>query len=952
MTSAVAAAGSTAELTRAMASKEQFVEPNVPRKIKKISFGIMPPHEMINNAEFQVHERTLYKMPERRPAPGGVLDARLGVSSKRAQCETCGLGLTDCVGHFGYIKLALPVFHIGYFKSTVQTLQCICKSCSRVLLPPSDKRTLLRRLASTRMERTAREAAFRRVLERCKRTRACPYCGADNGVVKKAPGSLKILHDPSPRSRGADRPTPGDLSESARRNELLKAALPRALDDLHPLRVSALLAAIPDADVALLDVAGRPEHALVSVLPVPPVCIRPSVEMDGGAGSNEDDLSMKLMQIVEVNNVLRAGLAKGLACVSLMENWDFLQVQCAMYINADLPGLSASYQMPGKPMRGFVQRLKGKSGRFRGNLSGKRVDFSGRTVISPDPNLAISQVAVPRAMASTLTFPETVTPHNLARLRALVFNGQSRWPGAAFVVLRNQDRVWLKYGDCRRIASELRPGDVVERHLLDGDVVLFNRQPSLHRMSIMAHTVRVIGPWRTLRFNESVCSPYNADFDGDEMNVHVPQTYEARAEALELMGVERNLKTPKSGEILVAATQDFLTAAWLITARDALLTRAQFCQALAHGLGALAARSWLPPPAILKPVELWTGKQLFSLLLRPGRDDPVAVTMETAEKVFSMHRAKKGSEPADAPPPLSPHMCPNDGYVAFRNSTLLCGRLGKVTLGGGGISGLFAALSGDYSPAAAAEVMARLARLSARQLGQVGFSIGLDDLTPAPALVESKSNTVQAGYAQCDSLLEQYARGSLPLQPGCDAEQSLEAGVTGVLNGIRDAAARVCVAGLTRGNAALIMSQCGSKGSPINIAQMVACVGQQSVGGRRVPDGFAQRSLPHFARGDRAPAAKGFVANSFYSGLTPTEFFFHTMAGREGLVDTAVKTAETGYMSRRLMKALEDLYAHYDGTVRNAAAAVVQLEYGEDGMDPVSMEGDGHQPLALDRMLQ
>ena len=247
--------------------------------------------------------------------------------------------------------------------------------------------------------------------------------------------------------------------------------------------------------------------------------------------------------------------------------------------------------------------------------------------------------------------------------------------------------------------------------------------------------------------------------------------------------------------------------------------------------------------------------------------------------------------------------------------------------------------------------MNRLAKLSARMIGELGFSIGIDDVRPAPQLEAEKASAVDQGYARCEEFITEFQEGRLELAPGCDADSSLENVVTGELNSIRERAASACMAGLHRHNSPLIMSQCGSKGSPINIAQMVACVGQQSVGGKRAPNGFRGRTLPHFPRGDRTPEGKGFVANSFFSGLTPTEFFFHTMAGREGLVDTAVKTAETGYMSRRLMKALEDLYVHYDSSVRNAAGGIVQLRYGEDGMDPVGMEGKKGDPVAFERLL-
>lgn len=340
----------------------------------------------------------------------------------------------------------------------------------------------------------------------------------------------------------------------------------------------------------------------------------------------------------------------------------------------------------------------------------------------------------------------------------------------------------------------------------------------------------------------------------------------------------------------------------------------------------------LPTPTIFKPIELWTGKQVFNVLLRPNASVRVYVTLNVKEKNF-----RKGEHYDET-------MCINDGWVYFRNSELISGQLGKATLGNGSKDGLYSILLRDYNSHAAAVCMNRLAKLSARWIGIHGFSIGIDDVQPGKKLKEDREVIVKRRYKDCDELLKNYEKGDL------DAAKTLEANLTGFLNKIREETGKLCMDGLHWRNSPLIMSQCGSKGSPINISQMVTCVGQQTVNGSRAPDGFIDRSLPHFPRMSRTPEAKGFVANSFYDGLSATEFFFHTMGGREGLVDTAVKTASTGYMSRRLMKALEDLLVHYDNTVRNASGCILQFTYGDDGMDPALMEGKNGTPLNFDRL--
>lgn len=586
---------------------------------KQIRFSMMAPMEIVNTSELHVYERALYKMPERRPQPSGVLDPRLGVSNKRATCETCGQMLAECTGHFGYVALELPVFHIGYFRSTLQILQCICKACARVLLNDDERRVHVRRFRSQRTERVGREAAFRRVLDRCKRVKTCPHCGEANGAVKKTTQNLKIVHDPfgkSPPGLAAAARYHAEFDKASADNDQIRQHVKNVGDDLNPLRVLGLFSAIPDEDWELLDLAGRPEHLLMTHVPVPPVCIRPSVEMDAGAGSNEDDLTMKLMQIVEVNNILRQGLGKGLPIQNLAENWDFLQVgagggracllslagwPCAAACDAmramrcdaircracgapgpaaltprrgalrppspfpagavrdvyqlgpargdlDVPGagqaharLRAAAQgqagpLPRQPV-GQARRLLGahghhagpKPGRGRGGWgpSAKVPSQTGPFSVAPSPlgpSLRRSrpsllpwpparlpcrfptffrsraggarvlqycimhcitlepdpaQVGVPQLMATTLTYPERVTEASIEKLRQRVLAGSSAWPGANFVVFPSGDKVFLKFGDRRRIAAELRVGDVVERHLEGEPPPAASRAPAL-----------------------------------------------------------------------------------------------------------------------------------------------------------------------------------------------------------------------------------------------------------------------------------------------------------------------------------------------------------------------------------------------------------------------------------------------------------------------------------------
>ncbi len=717
-------------------------------------------------------------------------------------------------------------------------------------------------------------------------------------------------------------------------NKDIKAALQKYVEDITPIRAYQLFERIRDQDVYVLDMDPllcKPVHLLMTHVPVPPVCLRPSVQASEGM-TNEDDLTVKLQEAIQLNNLIRVSIEQGLGVNKLVEDWGLLQATLAQYINSETPGLPLNL-LGNRSIRALCQRLKGKQGRFRKNLSGKRVDFTGRTVISPDPNVAIDQVVMPELMAKVITYPEMVSSINLERMKRHVINGPTKHPGANFVRLRDGTKVSLQYANRRAIADQLRVGDVVERHLIDDDRVLFNRQPSLHRLSMMCHRVKVM-PWRTLRFNECVCTPYNADFDGDEMNIHVPQTEEARAEAALLMAVKPNMISPRNGDPIIGATQDFLTASYLISQRDVFLDRAEFCRACGY-MG--DAEEWveLPHPTIIKPVELWTGKQVINVLLRPNPKSRISANIEVKEKNYTGKREC---------------MCPNDGWVLIRNSQLMCGNIGKTIIGGGSKDGLVYSLIKDNNPNVAAECLLRIAKFSGRWLANRGMSIGISDVWPFQELVEEKNKLIRASYAYCDELIGKYNRGEIALKAGFNMEQSLEHYINGELGKIRDSAGELLRARLPKSNAPLIMAICGSKGSYLNLCQMIACVGQQTVSGNRIPNGFSERSLPHFEKQSKYPAAKGFVSNSFFTGLNPTEFFFHTMGGREGLVDSSVKTSDTGYMQRRLMKALEDISVKYDSTVRNSSEEIIQFLYGDDSLDSLSME-DVTLPVPLHKLL-
>eukprot|EP01083_Nonionella_stella_P191876 709806_1 len=728
-------------------------------RISRIDFGMLSSSEIIKLAHMEVTNPELYMAGTPTPAKDGPLDPRLGISNKSGRCDTCKQDLTDCVGHFGYVDLALPVYHIGFFKTILRVYQSVCKTCARLLVTPQQHKFYVAEMKRVSLFGKLKRAKLskRMTEDLCRKVRHCYYCTSINGKVVKATKYFGILH--KKYEHKDSKPTKEKLMDEFKTATVNNAEMGNFVknisDDPNPMDVLHLFQRVSQEDCYLLDLPiSRPEDMILTHILVPPVCVRPSVPM-GFSGTQEDDLTVKVRDIVVISNNIRSSIASGARNDVFMDLWHFLQHQVAMYINSDTPGFPNQGQQV-KQIRALVQRLKGKHGRFRWNLSGKRVDFSARTVISPDPNLQVDQVAVPLRVAMTMTFPEVVNDHNIQSLRNCILNGPDNYPGANFVQSRTDgQKQFLKYGNRSDRAMRLRVGDTVERHMKDDDVVLFNRQPSLHRVSIMAHRAKVM-PWRTFRFNLCACNPYNADFDGDEMNMHLPQTHEARAEAAHLMIVHNNFVTPKHGEPLVVPLQDFLTAMYLITNKDVFVDRSRFAQ-LCCMVNDANERVEMPPPAILKPVRLWTGKQVVSILLRPNRAAHwPRLNLECASRQYPK-RGAQGRVPC---------MDALDRFVVFRHGVHICGNLDKKILGSSK-TGMFLRLIRDHSAMHAARVMNRLSKLCARWLGERGFSIGISDVTPSEELTVLKEEMLRDGYDKCDEFVGEFELGKMIPQPGC-----------------------------------------------------------------------------------------------------------------------------------------------------------------------------------------
>ncbi|KAG2393795.1 hypothetical protein C9374_003559 [Naegleria lovaniensis] len=894
-------------------------------RVDRIQFGILNPEVTEKMSVCEVlHAETFEKG---KPKEGGLMDLRMGTIDPSLTCLTCGGNSTECPGHFGHVRIH-PVFNVLFLNTTIKVLQSVCYHCGKLL---ADKNTHAFKKASKYQNRRKR---FKEVIDLCRKDKCVVGTVGPTDANQQAQGGDGLVQDPTtaeltfqPRNGcGGIQPKISrdglkifaefkkDSAEGPNKQELTK-------QELTAERVLQIFKRISNEDLELLGFDrdnSRPEWMIITCLPVPPPQVRPSVH-HGSGDRSEDDLTHKLADIIKANAALQRSEKSGTPQHQMEEMVRMLQYHCATYANNEFPGIPTSTTKSGRPLKSIRQRLKGKEGRVRGNLMGKRVDFSARTVITPDPTIDIDQVGVPRSVASNMTVPEIVTPFNFERLNELVINGPLTYPGAKYVIREDGTRIDLRFASGKANDQiQLEYGYKVERHLQDGDVILFNRQPSLHKMSMMGHRIKVM-PYSTFRMNLSVTTPYNADFDGDEMNLHVPQSLQTKAELLELMMVPRNIITPQSNRPVIALVQDTLLASSKLTRRDVFIEKDVMMNCLMH---LLDFDGKLPVPAIMKPKQLWTGKQLFSLLLPKVNLENTSSTHEDLTE---------GKDHLDSDLPEF------DTKVLIDRGELVSGILDKKSLGSSHGS-LIHIIVNEKGHNEGRKFLGACQRVINHWLLQRGFSIGIGDTIADKATMEQIEETIRKAEKDVKNIVKDAQEGKLRAEAGRTIQQSFENQVNKVLNKAREDAGNKAKKSLKDDNNIKSMVTAGSKGSYINISQIIACVGQQNVEGKRIPYGFRNRTLPHFSQDDHGPESRGFVANSYLRGLTPQEFFFHTMGGREGLIDTAVKTSETGYIQRRLIKAMEDIMVKYDGTVRDAQGNVVQFLYGEDGMDAHKVE--------------
>jgi DNA-directed RNA polymerase II subunit RPB1 len=861
-------------------------------KVIGIQFSILSPDEIRKGSVAEITSRDTYI--NNKPVIGGLFDPRMGVLEPGLICPTDGLDYMQTPGYAGHIELARPVFYIQYLSTILKCLRCVCFKCSKLLISKEKYKQALKIQGDGR---------WKYVFSLASKIKRCGEdiedgCGCLQPNKIRKEGLATIFAEWKSEGSGED-------------------AEPIIIK-LTPEMTLKILKRVSDEDVSFMGfspVYSRPDWMICQVMSVPPPAVRPSVKHDAQQRS-EDDLSHILVNIIKTNKTLQEKLQNN-APSNVIDDWTtVLQYYIATQVDNKIPGVASVAQRSGRPLKSIKDRLNGKGGRMRGNLMAKRVDFSARSVITADPNISIRELGIPMKIAKNITKPVIVNKMNKAFLTTLVQNGPEKWPGAKTLEKKNGESITLRYYLDRQ-SIVLEEGDIVHRHMMDGDAVLFNRQPTLHRMSMMCHIARIMKRGDTFRMNVADTKPYNADFDGDEMNLHMPQDPESEAELKNLAAVPYQIISPANNSSIIGIYQDSMLGCYQFTRPDINFSPRD-------AMNILMMFNGVNEDELLKNAESDKGITNFDILTQIM--PPLSMKYKT--KAF-----KEDKDDAKT----------SNAVLEIRNGKYIRGQMDKGVLGAG-TKGLLHRSCNDFGNMASSKFIDDLQNVVTEYMKSSAFSVGISDLISDEHTNQEIVKVITQKKNDVKNLIDQTQIGIFENNTGKTNEEEFETQVNNILNQATSEAGKIGLKSLSKNNRFVTMVNAGSKGSDLNISFMISCLGQQNVDGKRIPYGFEHRTLPHYTKYDDSPNARGFVESSYINGLSPQELFFHAMGGRVGLIDTAVKTSTTGYIQRRLIKGLEDLMVAYDMTIRTNKNKIVQFAYGDDNIDTVKVE---NQPINL-----
>ena len=866
------------------------------KPIQFVQFGALSAEELVRLSVCEVKKPAKGNDANKIDLTNTPYDERMGSLENGKKCLTCGLNNIDCTGHFGHIKLERFVYDPKYIEVIYKILKSICISCGVAKISPDQ----FKFFGYEKFVRYKRLKIIAKKFEtRYQKKVFCWSCKRQLFPIEKdkETDNIYIVKDTKILL------TPNHVYEIFQliTNDTFKLLGFNSELSPNPVFSDKNLTMAPET-THIHEI--RPESFIFVVFPVIPPRARPWVVRDGER--HDDDLTEKYNSVIKANNKLRDESGSQRERRKLTEDEKvrvYTDLKFQIYTLIDNHKEHSGPGNSRRIYRGLDDRIRGKEGHAQMNVIGKRVDFSARSVIvGGGPYLRVGEVGVPRKIANILTKQELVIPSNIDELQTLVNNKEANY------IIRNKKIINLEFATknyTRPYGIKIR--DIVERHLHDGDWVLFNRQPTLRIESMQGKKIKVLENEYVFRLPLAVTTPFNADFDGDEMNLHVPQSVSATTECATIMNTANMIVSAQNNSPIIGIVQDGLVASYILTSFDTTLKPNFFYDCveyigLSSTLEEFFTRAYVVYPEIFtkkkKVLKLNSrrkinGKVLLSVLFPPD---------------FNYEKEEDGKFVKIITGIIQPDSAPfTRKIIGSRQNSVIH------------------MLWIEYGPSLCLNFITNLQFLTDKWFPSHGFSVGISDF------LLTEREELNKLFNEMD---QKYNEILLSSRSSFIKEDDLNRLLNSTMNGSMSIAKK----SINKGdkNSLNIMRNCGAKGSLINLTQICMFVGQQNIDNKRLPKeiSMGRRCLPHFEIDENTPESRGFIYGNYLSGLNPTEQFMHAESGRKGIIDTHIKTADTGYIQKRMAKKLEDLTVYLDGSVRDNNGRIVQFLYGDDGFNP------------------
>ena len=914
-----------------------------PSKIKAIQLSMLTEEEIRAMAVVQITRQQLFHANNYVPVRGGLFSPEMGNVDPCVNfvCPTDGLLQDKCPGYFGYIELVKPVPWFQHAKRIRSTLKMICYRCAKLLIPENAMqiRVLHNMEIGERMKRMLRV-----------RLNTCPSCGTTQPKkVEDISGAEDILGacNLMPLS-GDESITPeavAALTLALRKKDrkdrnmvvyLLKFANGRNLV-LDFENVYSLLSKIQAADAVLMGFDmnfAKPRAMGCKALPVSPPAVRPSVRPDNGQRSEDDQTSI-YHSIVRTNDELRELLStydtmnntaielRREMVYTIYEKWSYIAFLVASLYTSKIPGYTPLQQRTGRPFTSVKTRTDSKHGRFRGNMNGKRTSHCARTVIIGAPLNRANETTIPLVFAMGLTIPEDVTYGNIKFLQELVDNGPNKYPGARHIAYKEEGYVMKAILPCpqnenspveRKWMRRIQPGDIVYRHLLEGDPALFNRQPSLTKDSMQGDFIRIAKHGLAMQMSLMTVTPYNADFDGDEMNMHVPQTSMARSETVFPNGVAHHVISPTNAMPVISPHQDAILASHVMTEPGKTVSVRQAISIVQH----VYCASYTD---LLRDPDDPAGKRLLPLNARIDTRKLISLVFPKTFQFIMQTNSKRE----------------NEQVVKIVDGQLVSGRLKKSVLNAS-TRGIIHRLFNDFGSFTCLSVMNQIHDIMREFMMAHSFSLSSSDFVCKEEARRKIDDLINETMKESESLIRQVYNREFENNTLETAHDKFEIEINNILNRLNFKVGQAIAETLDDKHNILTTINSESKGNLANNVQMLAMFGQQNVEGMRIQMDRLGVVLPYYQKYELAPEARGFISKSYTQGLNPLHQIHTGHGGRQLNVLATTKTSKSGYMQRRLVKTMEALVATYDFTIRYAGRRITQFAFGDNHINTEKLE--------------